>query len=142
MVSQGQGIPFLHRHRLGQIQLEVLGQHLEGFCVAHQANLGIAVHKGADAGSMIRLQMVHHQVIHAAALQFPLQVGQEPLRLAFVHGIQHRHLVIQNHIGIVAHAVGNGVLPFKKIQVFIIHADITNVLGNHLHVAPRFQFGP
>ena len=62
---------------------------------------------------MVRLHMLHHQVIRLTPLNHCFHIGNPLLSESLVHRIHHRDLLIQDHIGIIRHSVGYLILPLK-----------------------------
>ena len=56
-----------------------------------------------------------------------------------VRGIRHRDLFVQNHIGIVCHALRHDVHPLKQVDLMIVHPDIPDVLCYLNHI-PSHSF--
>ncbi len=145
VLPQGQLLPLLHHQ--GPIPVVQPGesrQHGEGLGVAHQLHVWVLVRQDADAARVIRLHVVDDQVIWGAALQDLLQVGQPLLQLPGVHRVQHRRLLVQDHPGVVADAVGHGVLAFKQIQIPIEaarRADCRVKCGIHYRSLPSLKYG-
>ena len=46
----------------------------------------------------------------------------------YVYGIHYGNLLVQDHISIVCHAVGNNVLPLKKVNFPVVDTDVADVL--------------
>ena len=80
---------------------------------------------------MIRLHVLHHQVVRLPAAQHGLDILQPLLAEARIHRVHHGNLVIHNHIGIICHAIGHQVLALEQIHPVVIHAHIANIIGNH-----------
>ena len=58
-----------------------------------------------------------------------------------IHGIHHRDLLIQNHIGIIGHTVGNHILAFKKVNLMIVDTHIADIFRNfHFRFFSLFFF--
>ncbi len=103
-------------------------------CLGRGDHLGIRIlfQKQRNTGRMVRLHMLYHQIVRPAPLQSPLQILQPLLPKSGVHRIHHRHLLIQDHIGIIRHSIGHLVLPLKQIHLMVIDPHIYNTL-RHLH---------
>ena len=88
---------------------------------------------------MIRLHMLYNQIIRLPAAKYGRYVIQPFMRKIAVNRIHHRNLLIQNHIGIVSHAIWHHILPFKQIHFMVVHTHITDVLCN-LHIPSPLCF--
>ena len=74
--------------------------------------------------------MLHHQIVRGAARQHRRQIVQ-PFRAEMrLYGVHHRDLFIQNHIGIVGHAIGNLELSLKMCDLMVIDTDVMDILGD------------
>ena len=85
---------------------------------------------------MVGLHMLHHQVVGLAAAQGVFNVLEPFAGLLLVDGVHDGDLVVENHIGIVAHAVGHHILTLEEIHLVVVGADINNGIGDffqHLH---------
>ena len=137
VLAQGQGSAVLHRQllHLGGIG-EELGHHQKGLGIAHHGCLGIALQEFHNIGRMVRLHVLHHQIIQLPGPQHSGNVFQPLLPEVLIHGVHHGYLLIQNHIGIVRHAIGHHILSLEQIHLMVVHADIANIIGNHLYEPP------
>ena len=79
---------------------------------------------------MVRLHVVHHQIVRGAAAKLGFQVFQPLLAEVGVYGVQNGNLFVQKHIGIVGHAVGDSILPLEQVHLVVVDTDIANVVGN------------
>ncbi len=79
---------------------------------------------------MVRLHMLHNQVIRLAAVQHGGQVIHPFVGKITVNRIHNRNFFIQNHVGIVGHPIRHHILPLEQIHLMIVHANIANILAN------------
>ncbi len=136
MPPQIQLRPVCHGHPLHlSPQREELVHHLKGRGGSHHLGLRILFQEKGDTGRVIRLHMLHHQVIRPAPSQGCLHVPQPQGAKPRVHGIHHRDPLVQYHIGIVGHPARHLILPLEQIHLVIVHAYIQNIV-RHLHLAP------
>ena len=132
VLAQGQGCPVLHGELLHLRGIgEELTQHDKGLGISHHRSLGITLHKGQDVGGMIRLHVLHHQIVRLPAIQHSGDVTQPFLPKTGIHRVHHGDLLIQNHIGIVSHAIGHHILALEQVNLVVIHAHIADIIGNH-----------
>ena len=115
---------------VGVVRAEELLHHREGLGVCHDDGGGIGVHELLNIGGMIRLHVLHDQVIRRSAAERSLQVVQPFVGELGVHRVKHGDFFIEDHIGVVRHPVGDDVLPFKQIQLVIVDANVADVVGN------------
>ena len=68
------------------------------------------------------------KIIGRPAVECVLDILQ-PLRdLRLVHGIHDGDLVVEDDVGIVAHPVGDDILPFEEVDGGVVDADVCYVL--------------
>lgn len=73
----------------------------------------------------------------AAAVQHSVQIIKPFVGKARVHSIKHSDFFVENYIRIIRHSVWNFVLSFKQIDLVVVDADITDVIGNcHISGTP------
>ena len=124
--SQGFPIGYFFFAALQRQCIKIL-QHGEGARIGNHCCLRIFAHKCGNACRMVRLHVLHDQIVRCAALQSSLQVLQPLLYKVSVYGIHNRNLIVQDHIRIVRHALGHNVLALKKIDFVIVYTNIPNV---------------
>ena len=141
MISQIQGISVFHlQHSSLQIQgTEEIGNHNKGFGICHNHSLRINLEEILNIGRMIRLHMLHDQIIRLSSIQGFLYVIQPLMGKILIHRIHNCYFFIPDHIGVVAHPIGNRILPLKQINLMIIDACINNIICNiHRFCPPLF----
>ena len=90
-----------------------------------------------DIGRMVGLHMLHHQIIRLTAVQSVLQIVQPGMGKAGIHRIHDSDLLIQDHIGIISHTVGDNVLTFKQVDLMVINANILNIVCDIHGIPPK-----
>src|SRR5699024_8147343 len=86
----------------GQVQpFKEIAHHGQGLGGGHDGGFRVSGQEGGDAGAVVRLHVVDNQVVGLAAVQHGGQVGEPFLGEVDVHGVQHGHLLVQDHIGVV-----------------------------------------
>ena len=79
---------------------------------------------------MIRLHVLHDQIIRLPALQRGGEIVEPLLAKVLVYGVHDGDLLVQDHIGIVGHAARHDVLPFKQVHFMIVNANIADIICN------------
>ena len=115
------------------LSVEIL-HHGEGLGGGDDDSRGIFIHEAGNIGGMIRLHMLDHEVIRKAAGEGFLQAGQPFLAKVLIHRVHDGDFFVQDHVGIIGHAVGDDVLPLKKIEIVIIYTDVNNIICNPVHL--------
>ena len=129
VAAQGELVPLLHREGGGEVQpRKVLPKEREGLGSAHEFYFRPALHHRLNAGGVVGLDVVDDEVVRLPAGQGGVQIVQELRALVVVHGVQDGHLLVQDHVGIVGHAVGDHILALEKIDVVIVDADIADAV--------------
>ena len=75
--------------------------------------------------------MVDHQVVQGTAVQYGLHVGDELPAHRPVGGIEEDGLLVQQDIGVIGHAVVQGVDVLKQGQPVLVRANPVQVIGDH-----------
>ena len=88
---------------------------------------------------MVRLHVVHDQIVQLAAIQGGGNVLQELCANAGIGGVQQGGFFIQNHIGVVANAARNGKQVFKLCQAAVTCADINCIFGYSLNALHEYS---
>ena len=76
---------------------------------------------------MVRLHVLHNEVIRATAVKLRFEVLQPFHAEVGVYRIHDGNFFIEDDIGIIGHAVFYGVLSLKKVYVVVVYADIANI---------------
>ena len=138
VLTQGEGVPLAHDNTaLGIVGAEEALHHLKCLGGGHHGGTRIALQELVHIGGVIGLHVLDDQVIGGPAAQLSRQVLQPLVGKMAVHGVHDGDLLIQDHVGIVGNAVGNGVLALEEVHAVVVDADIANVVGNK---HSRFSF--
>ena len=79
MATQVEHVALFDDHlTLGIIGTKVVDHHTEGAHAGHDLGLGVALHKGGNAGGVIGLHVMDDQVVGRTAIKHGLDVA-EPL---------------------------------------------------------------
>ena len=81
---------------------------------------------------MVGLHMLHDQIVGRALAERGTYLSQPFVGKTSVNSVQYGNLLVNDHVGIVAHSVWNTVLTFEQINVGIIDTNIKNVI-KYLH---------
>ena len=113
MPARNEGVALLHGQalRLWNKPRKILHEHAVRLIVAHHAHAGIAQQQLPDAGAVIRLHVIHDEIVERASIE----PGGKALKKVLAHGtvdrIEQYGLLIQQQIGI----IGNAVLQRKHV---------------------------
>ena len=58
-----------------------------------------------------------------------------------VYRVHHGDLVVQNHVRIIGHAVGYGILTLEQIHLMVVYACVKNILGDEHKPHPFCSMG-
>ena len=129
--AQLQGLPFFdHDRAVGQVHIVKLLHQAKGLGIAHHLHLGVPQHQLFDVGAVVRLHVVDHQIVQAAACQGMLNVFQELPPNGGIHRIHHSGLIVQDQIGIVGHPPRDGKQVLKQRQTPVAAADPDDMVGD------------
>ena len=73
---------------------------------------------------MVRFHMLYDQIIRFPVTQNLLNIIQPFVGKIGIYGIHNCNFFVQDHIGVIGHAVWHFVLAFKKVNLMIINAYI------------------
>ncbi len=131
--AQGQYGTFAdHQTALRVLRAEEIAHHYKGLLGSHDHCVGIGIHEQSDIGGMIRFHMVHDQIVRHPAVQNLVESIQPFPAEVSVYRIQYGDLFIQNDIGVICHAPGNGILAFEQIDLPVIYAHIPDILSQNI----------
>ena len=83
---------------------------------------------------MVRLHVLDDEIIRLAIPEDISDVLEPLIAEIHVHRVPDGDFVTWNQIGVVGHPQRNNILPLKKINLMVIHADIPDVSTNrHVH---------
>ena len=74
--------------------------------------------------------MQHNKIVGLARAEQIFQLFKPFATEPRVNGIKNGNFFVDNHIRIISHAVGNGILPLKQIRLVIVYADIVNIFAD------------
>ena len=136
MAAQVEHIALFDDHlALGEVGAKVVDHHAEGTHAGHDLRLGIALHKGSDAGGVIGLHVMNDQVVGRTTIEHGLEVAEPLVDKVSVNRIGDGDLVAQDNVAVVCHAVlGHIVLALEQVNVVIVNANVADILGD-LHQA-------
>ena len=140
VAAGGQRVAVLDHEAVFIGAAEELLHHRKGLYVAHHGDVRIGLDKIVDVGGVIRLHVLHDEVVRLAAVQRRLHIVQPFVGEMLVHGVEHADLFVQHDVGIVAHAVGHDVLALKQIDGMVVHADVDDVFGYIVHAGTSLAF--
>ena len=119
-----------HQAAVGVVAAVELLHHPERRLRGHHHGGGVGVHKAHDVGAVIRLHVLHHQIVRRAALQRRRQAVHPLLAEMGVHRVHHGDLLVQNDVGVVGHAQRHVVLPLKQCHLMVVDADIPDIVAD------------
>ena len=121
-------------HREGaaaQVQpLVELHHEVQRLGARHHLQRGVFAQRVDDGARVVGFHVLHHQVVGRATAQGRAQVLFPLFCTACVDGVHDAHLLVENHITVVAHALRHGILAFEEIEIAIVGSDVTDGRGN------------
>ena len=93
-------------------------------------HLGPAEEDFLNGGGVIRLYVVDDQVVQGTARQDGLDVGDELAAHRPVGGVEEDGLLVQEHVGVVADAMVQGMDIFKEGQAVLVRAYPVEIVGD------------
>ena len=129
-------------HAAVQIEREEVLHHRARLGVADDGYFRVTQDKLADGRGVVRLHMLHDEVVELPAREHMVDVFKEQAADRLIHSVDQDGLLVQQQIGVVAHAVRERVGVFKQIQPPLARADPVEILGHFLdtvHKSDSFQ---
>ena len=139
------------QNMLTQIQCVAFTNHNAAICIVgteevlhHAKSLDgrddgcfrIQVQEVGHIGRVVGLHVLHHQVIRLALAQDLLQVIQPFMGEILIYCVHDGDLVVQDHIGVIGHTIGNYVLSLKQVYLMVVYTDVLDIVGNgHSYVS-------
>ena len=115
-------------------EIKELTDHGLRLLVADDGHIGIAQHQLAQRCRMVGLHVIDHNIVKLAAGKHMLKIFEENAVHSLIHGIHQRGLFIQNHIGIIGNAAGDGEHVFKQRQATVVAAYPDDIFVDLLDV--------
>ena len=142
VAAQGKSVALCHGDAaLGTVGAEELLHHDEGLAGGDDGGLRIEPEEIGNVGRMVRLHVLHDQIVRPSAAENGFQIVQPFVGETGVHRVHDGDLLVQNDVGIVGHAVGHRVLALEQVHLMVVYADIKNVVGNaHWLIPPKLFF--
>ena len=142
VLAEGLGVPFLHLDELMAVDLEAeLAHEEEGLLGGDHLHLGPAQQDLLDGGPVVGLHVVDDQVIQGPLPQQMLHVLQQLAAGRPVHGVEEDGLFVQQQVGVVADAPGDGMDVFKQVEPVVVGAhpvQIFSHIADTIHGIPSF----
>jgi len=94
-----------------------------------------------DQGAVIRLHMLDDHIVQIPAIQRDMEILQKELSDRFIDGVEQDSLLVQQQVGVVGHAVWDGMLIFKTRDAAVIRTNKEEVFSDFsdvVHVLPSF----
>ena len=90
--------------------------------------------EAVDVRRVVRLHVLHHEVVGRAAGERRLDVGEPGVAEALIHRVHHGDLPVDDHVAVVGHAARDDVLSLEEVDVVVVHADVLDVVAD-CHIA-------
>ena len=91
-------IAFLDSKSLGAEVLEIKRNHSKRLGGSHDRNLRILCYRFGNEGSVVRLHMVHNQIIRSASPKLSVKPVLPQLRCARIGSIEYGNLFVKDEI--------------------------------------------
>ena len=131
MLAQVQGVALAdYDAAVSVIGAEELLHHGESLGGSHNGSLGVSVQEDIDICGVVRLHVLHNQVIGLTAFQRVFQILQPLLTEILIYGVHNGDLVVNNCVRIISHAVGYHILALEQVHLVIVHTDVFDIFGN------------
>ena len=126
-------VAVLHLQEIGADAIEAL-HHAEGLLVAHKRDVGVILADEFDGTAVVGLHVIDDEIVDGAVANDLLDIPDIRDEEIHLNGIHETHLLIDDEIGVVGHAVGQGPEPLEKILVAVVDTHVIGAFGNLLHI--------
>ena len=127
MVSKAESTAIFYLKLLSlQVEVKEVADHIEGFCIGNNSCVWVNLKEICHIGCMIRLHVLHNQIIWFTSVKSLLQIIQPFVSEISIYCIHNCNFFVKDYIRIVSHAVWHFVLSLKKVHLMIVYAYIFN----------------
>lgn len=139
--AEREGVKFVDNlfFRIAKVKLELI-HHLEGLLGGDNGGFRMGLMHQADGGAVIRLHMVDDDVIEWTAGKGLFNIVQVLIAIIPVDGIEDRGFFVQQHVGVVGHAAGDGENVFEKGGAVVIGTDPVEIVTDFANVIHKISF--
>ena len=112
-----EGVPLLHHVDAALVPgAEELGQHIPGGGGAHHGGLRVPGQQIPDVGGVVRLHMLHHQIVQSPASQPVGHVFQKAAAHGGVGGVEQHRFPVHQQIAVEGDAPGHVIDALEHSQ--------------------------
>ena len=120
---------------ISEIQIKEILDHVECFFVGNNCSVRINFEEICNVCCMVRFHMLYNKIIGHFPVKNLFYIVQPFFRKKSIHCVHNCDFIIQDHIGVVGHAIRNFVLSFKKVNLVVIYTCVSDCICN-LHFIP------
>ena len=129
-----------HDSLICEIRAEEVLHHGERFCGRNDGCVRICLHEIHDVRGMVGLHVLNDEIIGCFTAERILNVVEPFVGEICIYRIHNGDFFICNDVGVVGHSMGNLVLTFKKIDLFVVYTDVKNIICDFHIVASCYIF--
>ena len=134
MLAQRKGTAVLcDQFAVFDIHIEEIIHHGKCFFRGYHDCIRISIYEILDIRRVIRLHMLYDQIVRFASIQHIGHVVQPFMGKIDIHRVHDSDLLVQDHIGIIRHAVRNHILSFKQVYLMVVDTHIADAFCNVWH---------
>ena len=130
MLTQIESVAFRDSYRLELKVLEELSDELDSLLRCHYSSFRISLEEDRKRAAVVWLKVLDNHIVRSASSKSCLEVLHPLVGLADIDSIHHCHLLIEDDIRVVAHAVRCVILALKEIHLCIIDAYVFDCIRN------------
>ena len=124
VLAEAHRVALVHEDRAGvNVEGEVVLDHVADLLVADDLRVRIAEHGVLQRLGVVGLHVMHHDVVERTAVQGIGDVLEELAGDGVVDRVEQDGLLVEQDVGVVAHAAGDGVDALKQSQPPVRRAD-------------------
>ena len=124
-MSQRERIALLHLEDVALVAHAIIAaEHVEGLLVTHDYSLGIILLDESDAAAVVRLHVVHDDIVNLTVADDAADVVEELREEVHLHGVDKCNLVVKDYVRVVAHAVRQRPETLEESLVAVVDANV------------------
>ena len=112
------------------VKREEVLHHRARLGVADDGQLRVAQDELADGRGMVRLHMLHDEVVELPPAQHMVDVLKEQAADGLIAGVEQHRFLVQQQVGVIADAVGQRIGILKQVQPPLTRADPIEIFGH------------
>ena len=112
----------------GFVELE---EEVCGLLAADDCRVGIFIEKSHDRAAVVWLHVLENKIVRLPAAERRREFGHPLPCHACIDSVHHRNPVALDQVTVIAHPFRDNILAFKKINIYVVNSDVSDILAVH-----------